>query len=85
MSKEIVYINTIEELIRKFSIGYIINPELHANDVFIDQVEKCLKETFHQSTMKGIKKFMIKKDTCVTALVMVYETKTENPKNCIRC
>ena len=44
-------------------IGYMINPTLHVNKVFRYQVEKFLKETFHQSTMTAIRNVTRKKDT----------------------
>ena len=75
MYKIFVYVNTTEERIHKFVIDYIINPTLHVNKVFIYQVEKFLRDTFHKNTMEGIINFMIKNDTCVIALVMFYETK----------
>ena len=55
MSRKIVLINAAQERINQISIGYIINPTLHVNKVFRNEVKKFLKETFHQSTMKGIK------------------------------
>ena len=57
----------------------MINLTLHVNKVFIEQVEKWLIATFHQNTMEDIKNVMIKKDTCVVALMMFYDTKTNNP------
>ena len=35
----------------------MINPKLHINKVFRDQVENLLRATFNQNTMKGIKMF----------------------------
>ena len=60
MSKIFVYINTTYERINPFSIGYMINPTLQVNKVFRDKVEKFLRDTFHQNTMKGIKHFLRK-------------------------
>ena len=79
ISKTFVYINTREESINQFAIGYMIDPKFHVNKVFRDQVEKCLRATFHQNTMKGMKYVLIKNDTCVIVLVIFYETKTKNP------
>ena len=31
----------------------MINQTLDVNKVFIDQAGKCLKDTFHENTMKG--------------------------------
>ena len=80
MSKIFVYINTINERINLFAIGYIINRTLHIIKVFRDQVEKCLRATFYQHTMEGIRNFMRKKDTCVIAIVMFYYTKNNSRK-----
>ena len=38
MSKTNVFINTTEDLINQFVIGYMINPTLHVNKVFIYKV-----------------------------------------------
>ena len=47
--------NIIEKHTNQFAIGYIVNPTLNIKEVFRDQVEKFLKETFSSSTMYGIK------------------------------
>ena len=39
MSKNIVYMNSIEKRMNQFSIGYMINPKLHVNKVFRDKIE----------------------------------------------
>ena len=39
----------------KFAIRYMVNPKLHVNKVFRDQLEIKLKETFHSSTQSGVK------------------------------
>ena len=77
ISKIFVYIYTTDERINPFAIGYIINLTLHVNKVFIEQVEKFLRATFHQNTMEGIKNIMRKKDTYVIALIFFYESKTK--------
>ena len=41
MPKRFVYINTTEERINQFEIGCMINPTLHVNNVFKDQVENA--------------------------------------------
>ena len=58
----------------KFSIGYMIKPSLHVNKVFIEQVEKYLRATFHKNTMKNTIYVIIKKGICVIALIMFYES-----------
>ena len=55
MFKILVFFNKTEERINPFATGYMTNPTLHVNKVFRDQVEKCLKYTFYQITMKVIK------------------------------
>ena len=82
-TSKIVLFNTTEECINPFAIGYIINPTLHVNKVFRYQVENFLKETFHQSNMTAMKNVMRKKDTCVIALVMFYDT-FKNPRKVYR-
>ena len=75
MSKRMVYIYTIDEQINQFEIGYMINPPLHVNKVFREQVEKFLRATFHENTMENIRGVMKNKDTCVIALITFYEIK----------
>ena len=41
MSNIFVYINTRDERINQFAIGYMINPTLHVNKVFRDQVKNA--------------------------------------------
>ena len=55
MSKTFIFINTEKDRTNQFAIRYMTNPTLHVNKVFRNQVLKLLKETFHQSTMKGIR------------------------------
>ena len=43
-----------------------------------EQVEKCLRDTFHENKMENIRHFMKNKDTCVIALIMFYESKRKN-------
>ena len=35
----------------------MINPTLHVNKVFREQVEKCLRATFNENAMKNIKRY----------------------------
>ena len=55
----------------------MINPTLQVDKVFRDKVEKCLRDTFHQNNMEGIRNVIRKKDTCGISLVIFYETKTK--------
>ena len=52
--QNIIYNNNNNKFINQFSIRYIVNPELHVNKAFIEQVDNFLRETFHQTTMTGI-------------------------------
>ena len=81
--KTFVFINTAEERIDKFAIGYTNNPKLHADKVFKDQAEKFLKDKFHQITMKGIQNLFRKYDTCVIALLIFMRLKQEIQQKCI--
>ena len=49
-----VYLYATDEQINQFAISYIINPSLHINKVFREQVEKLLRATFHENTMETI-------------------------------
>ena len=71
--------------INQFSIVYMINPSLHINKVFREQVEKFLRATFHENKMENIRDVMKKKDTCVIVLMLFYDNKGKNPKKCIGC
>ena len=61
----------------------MINPTIHVNKVFRDQDVNFLKDTFHQSNMKGLKTFMRKKYTWVIALVIFNETKTKKSRKSV--
>ena len=73
-----VYLYTTYEQMNQFEIGYMINPPLYVNKFFREQVEKCLRDTFHENKMENIRHFMKNKDTCVIALIMFYESKRKN-------
>ena len=59
-------------------------PTFLVNRVFIEQVDKFLREIFHQSTMFYIRDVMKKRNICVIALVMFYENRTTNPTEVFR-
>ena len=46
-----VYLYSTDEKTNQFAIGYMINPSLHTNRVFREQVEKLLRAKFHENTM----------------------------------
>ena len=50
----------------------MINPTLHVNKVFKEQVKTIVRTKFNQNTMEYIKNVMRKKDTCVISLIMFY-------------
>ena len=74
MSKRMVNCFSIDYSINKFAIGYMINPSLHFNKVFKEHVEKCWSATYYESKTETIKDCLRKKNTCVMALIMFYET-----------
>ena len=80
-----VHIYSTDEWINQFAIGYMINPSLHINKLFRQQVEKFLNATFHEKTMVTIIYVMKNKDTCVIALIFFYEKKVTKPNNYIGC
>ena len=51
----------------------MINNLLKFNNEFITQVEKCLGISFFIMKMKTIKNCLMKKNTSVMALIMIYE------------
>ena len=50
-----VHIYTKEKTIHQFEIACMINPSLHFNNVFREQVQKFLGCSFSFNTMKTIK------------------------------
>ena len=80
MSKELVHCYSTDETINQIAICYMINPSLKFNILFRTQVEKCLSLSFDDSKMEAIKYCMIKKNTCVMALIMIYENNGEKTR-----
>ena len=68
-----VHIYTTETNIHKFSIGYMINPSLKSNNESRIQVENFLGDYFSIREMKNIKNCLMKKNTSVMTLIMIYE------------
>ena len=62
----------------------MINPSLKFNNASRTTVEKCLSFSFYARTMKKIKDFLMRKNTCVMALIMIYENNGEIPKQLYR-
>ena len=75
MSKILVYLYGTDKHVNQFSIGYMINPKLHDNKVFREQVKKYIRATFHQNITESIRNVMRKKNKCVIALIIFYESK----------
>ena len=61
----------------------MINPSLHINKVFREQVENFLKSTFHENIMEPIRGVMKNNDTYVIALIIFMRIKEQNQKNFI--
>ena len=80
MSKRMVHLYTTDERINRFAIGCMINPSLHVNKVFMEQVANFLNATFHENTMVPITYVMKNRNTCVLVLIILYEDKVTIPK-----
>ena len=68
----------------KFPIGYTINPKLNINKAFIEQVDKCMNNTFVPITQIFIRETSPKNKTRVSAVLMFYETR-KVPKKLSKC
>ena len=58
----------------------MINPCLHVNKSFRDEVEQCMNTIFGELTQYFIKATFSKKNTIVLAFIIFHETRGENPK-----
>ena len=67
MDKSYSWLGKTNQRINEFSIGYMMNPNLHKNKSFREQVKRCLKETFGPSTNIHIGKILLSKNTRVLA------------------
>ena len=83
MYKKTVHCYSTDESTNQFAIDYMINPSLNCDKLFIEQVEKYWSVSFHSSKMETIRDFLKKKNTCVMALIMIYENNLGNVKKCI--
>ena len=63
----------------------MINPELHVNKDFKEQVKKCMNNTFGTLTQPFIKKITTKNNTCVLELIMFHETRQKRQRNISEC
>ena len=57
MAKSCIWLEEKNQHINEFSIGYMMNPNLHKNKAFKQQVKVCLENTFIPSTNIHIKKY----------------------------
>ena len=85
MSKITVNIYTIDKTVHQFAIGYMINTSLHIDKMFKTQVEKGLGCYISIETMQSIKTCLMRKNTSVMALIMIYETFGISIKKCLEC
>ena len=76
-----VHCYSIDEIINKFAIGYMINPSLNCNKVFREQVEKWLSVSFHKNTMENLRDCIHNHNTCIMAIIMIYENNGGKEKN----
>ena len=77
MAKPFILINKTKCMFQ-FTIGYMIDPSFIGNKTFREQVEKCMFTTFGSITEPFIKTKLLKKNTCVLALIMFYDTRSDN-------
>ena len=68
------------ETINQFEISYMINPSLNYNKVFRVKVEEFSSVSFAYRKMETIRYFLKNKNTCVVALIIIYEKNGGNEK-----
>ena len=73
MAKRFIWLEETGKLINEFEIGYSINPGLHVNKAFRDQVEKCINTKFGALTQTLIKSILSKNNTRVLELIKFHE------------
>ena len=78
------WIKEKNQRINEFYFAYLLNPVLHTNKVFRDQVKGCLSNTFGVYNYKHINKTLMKRDKRVLALVVFYEIGNFNPRKIFR-
>ena len=74
MAKRFIWLEEAKKCINEFEIGYMINPSLHVNKYFRDQVEKCMNAIFGELPQYFIKSTLSKK-TSLLALIIFHETR----------
>ena len=83
MSKIMVHFYSTDKTNNQFSIGYMINPSLKCNNLFRVQVEQLLILSFDARKMETIKYCLRKNNTCVVAIIIIYENNVEKNQNII--
>ena len=78
MSKRMVHCYYKDKKVNKFAIGYMIKLSPNCNKVFRVQVEKCLSVSFDSMTMETIIDSPKNNNTCIMALLMIYENNGGN-------
>ena len=84
MAECFISLEETKKRIIEFEIGYMINPSLHVNKYFRDQVEKCMNTIVGKLTQSFIKAILSKNNTRVLSLIMFHETIVEIPKKAFR-
>ena len=85
MGKSFIQLEETNKRINELSIGYIMNPYLHKNNAFREQVKVCLKNIFGTSTNAYIGKILLKENTRVLELVMFYQNGKKMQVKCSQC
>ena len=60
MAKSFIWIEEKNQRINELSIAYMMNPNLHKNKSFREQVKVCFKNTIGTSTNAHISKILLK-------------------------
>ena len=81
MAKSCICLEETNQHINEFSIGYMMNPNLHKNKAFKDQVRVCLENKLGAYTNAHIVKVLLKENTRVLELVMFYDKRKKYKEN----
>ena len=82
MDQSLIWLEETNQRINEFSIVYMMNPNLHKNKTFRDQLKVCQKSTFGTSTTVHISTISLKENTRVLALIMFYENRKKIQGKC---
>ena len=80
MAKSYIWLEEKNQRINDFSIVYMMNPNLIMKKAFKEQVKIYVKTTFATTTQSHISKILLKPDTIVLSLVMLYDTRRKKCK-----